>query len=59
MKNWYKNLTKQQKIFSYALALVGPWIGGVTVKSEGLVVILYIPLCILIFLQLGQKGESS
>ena len=59
MKNWYKNLTKQQKIFAYALALVGPWVGGITANSEELVVILYIPLCFLIFLHLGQQGEGS
>jgi hypothetical protein len=59
MKNWYKNLTKQQKIFAYALALVGPWVAGVTADSPELVVILYVPLCFLIFLHLGQNGENS
>lgn len=60
MKNWYKNLTKQQKIFTYALALVGPWVGGSMANhSLELVVILYVPLCFLIFLHLGQNGENS
>jgi len=59
MKNWYKNLTKQQKIFAYALALVGPGVAGAAAESIELVVILYVPLCFLIFLHLGQNGENS
>lgn len=59
MKNWYKNLTKQQKIFTYALALIGPWVVGGVADSPELVVILYVPLCFLIFLHLGQNGENS
>jgi len=59
MKNWYKNLTKQQKIFLYALALVCPWIAGLTTGSEKLFFIFFIPLCLLIFLHLGQNGENS
>lgn len=55
MKNWYKNLTKQQKIFVYLLALAGPWVFSIITTSILMLFVLYAPLAILIFLQLGSK----
>ena len=54
MKNWYKNLTKQQKVFIYLTALVGPWVFAATANSSVLLLVLYVPLALLIFLQLGS-----
>jgi hypothetical protein len=59
MKNWYKNLTKQQKIFVYLLALAGPWLFAVPANSLVLLFVLYVPLALLIFLQLGSKEQSE
>lgn len=59
MINWYKNLTKQQKIFAYLLAVIGPWAFAVSADSLILLFLLYLPLAFLIFLQLGPKGRSD
>ena len=59
MNNWYKNLTKQQKIFVYLLALAGPWAFAVPANSLVLLVVLYVPLALLVFLQLGSKEQSE
>lgn len=59
MKNWYKNLTKQQKIFVYLLALAGPWAFAVSADSLVLLFVLYVPLALLVFLQLGSKEQSE
>jgi len=59
MKNWYQNLKKQQKIFVYLLALAGPWAFALPTKSLVLLAVLYIPLVLLIFLQLGNSVERS
>jgi len=59
MKNWYQNLKKQQKIFVYLLALAGPWAFALPTGSLVLLVALYIPLVLLIFLQLGNSEEPS
>lgn len=59
MNNWYKNLTKQQIIFIYLLALAGPWAFAVPANSGVLLFVLYVPLALLIFLQLGSKEHSE
>ena len=55
MRNWYYNLNKNQKLFVYALALAGPWAFALPTKSLVLLAVLYIPLTIMIYLQLGTK----
>ena len=59
MKNWYQNLNKQQKIFVYLIALAGPWAFAVPANSLLLLVVLYIPLALLIFVQLGDTDGRS
>lgn len=49
MKNWYKNITKGQKIFVYFVS-----IALVLVHPIGL-----LPLSILIYLELGQRGTEE
>lgn len=49
MKNWYKNMTKGQKIFVYLVS-----IALVLVYLIGL-----IPLSILIYLELGKRGAEE
>jgi len=58
MKNWYKNLSKLQKIFVYLIALAGPWAFALAAQSLVLLAVLYAPLAMLIFLQLGNAEES-
>jgi uncharacterized membrane protein YkgB len=45
MKNWYKNITKGQKIFLYLLSI-----------ALCIVFVGAIPLAVLIYLELGQRG---
>ena len=59
MNNWYESLTKQQKIFVYLLALAGPWAFAVPLDSLVLLFMLYIPLALLVFLQLGSKEKNK
>lgn len=63
MNNWYRNLTKQQKIYIYLLALAVPWafalLANSTANSLALLMALYIPLALLIFLELGPKEKSE
>ena len=49
MKEWYKNITKGQKIFVYliTLPLMFAWGAGL------------LPLAILIYLELGERDSSS
>lgn len=49
MKNWYKNITKGQKIFIYFISLALVFVFGI-----GL-----FPLAILIYLELGQRGNNG
>ena len=49
MKNWYKNMTKGQKIFVYLVSTA-----LVLVYAMGL-----LPLSILIYLELGQRGADE
>jgi hypothetical protein len=49
MKNWYKKMPKGQKIFVYLVS-----IALVLVYGIGL-----LPLAILIYLELGQRGEAE
>ena len=49
MKNWYSNITKGQKIFLYFV-------------STALIVVYFtglLPLAVLIYLELGQRGQSA
>lgn len=46
MKNWYKGMTKGQKIFVYLIA-----VALIPVYALGL-----LPLAVLIYLELGQRG---
>lgn len=59
MSSWYKNLSKQQKIFVYLLALTGPWAFALAADSLVLLVALHTPLAILIYLQLGSKEQRK
>jgi hypothetical protein len=59
MKKWYKNLTKQQKIFIYLLALAGPWPFAIATNSGLLFIVLHAPLTFLVFLQLGPKEQDE
>jgi hypothetical protein len=59
MNNWYRNLTKQQKIYIYLLALAVPWAFALLANSLALLMALYIPLALLIFLELGPKEKSE
>lgn len=49
MKNWYRTLTKEQKIFVYlvSMALVLAYLIGL------------IPLAVLIYLELGERGNAD
>lgn len=49
MKDWYKNITKEQKIFIYLVSAA-----LVLVYAVGL-----LPLAVLIYLELGQRGENG
>ena len=49
MKNWYKNISKGQKMFVYGVS-----IGLILVFGFGL-----LPLAILIYLELGEKDEDT
>lgn len=49
MRNWYKNMPKGQKRFVYFVSLA-----LVLAAGAGLV-----PLAILIYLELGQRGNSE
>jgi len=49
MKNWYKNMTKGQKVFVYLVSTATILVFGI-----GL-----IPLAILIYLELGQRGSAN
>jgi len=49
MKNWYKNMPKAQKIFVYLVATALVFVFGI-----GL-----LPLAVLIYLELGQRGNSE
>ena len=48
MKKWYKNLTKGQKIFLYLVSI------ALSAFIVGL-----LPLAVLIYLELGEKGEDT
>ena len=47
MKDWYKNITKGQKIWIYLASTAAVLVWGI-----GL-----LPLAVLIYLELGQRGE--
>ncbi|MCE9679431.1 hypothetical protein LZP69_09625 [Shewanella sp. AS1] len=49
MKNWYKKMTKGQKIFVYLVSMALVLVYGI-----GL-----LPLAILIYLQLGEGGAEE
>ncbi len=49
MKNWYKNITKGQKIFVYFVSIC-----LILAMGAGL-----LPLAILIYLELGNKDEDT
>ena len=49
MKNWYKNITKGQKIFVYFVSIC-----LIFAMGAGL-----LPLAILIYLELGSKDEDT
>ena len=49
MKNWYKNISKGQKKFIYFVSLC-------LVLAYGIGLL---PLAILIYLELGKKGEDT
>jgi hypothetical protein len=49
MKNWYKSIKKGQKIFLYLVS-----VALVPAFGTGL-----LPLAVLIYLELGQRGEDS
>lgn len=49
MKSWYRSMTKGQKIFVYLLSAA-----LVAIYAIGL-----LPLAVLIYLELGERGDSK
>jgi len=56
INKWYKDLTIGQKIFIYIVAIIAPFgLGFAAQTGVTLVLVLYAPLLVLLYLQLGSK----